>query len=243
MYSAGGSAGAVLNAAMLIGEGTSILLAVAGLAGAILLGVRAVRVRNEQAPEEVSRRATGLLLAAPALLVAVQFVALAAGKPGEYGRFAILTDAFLAVEAVVVAAPFARPARLRMLALLVVTTVVSGSLYLARFIDDASGTTTRLRAAAALVDLPPRAAIAVEAEPAPYSLPPVNLFTRQILLLPRKGQTVSTPDDRVAMLIRPVDSPTRFALPAGDEFGKAHSTPISWAAKYFAVRPLSAVGE
>ena len=37
MYSAGGS-GAVLNAATLIGEGTSFLLALVGLVGAILLG-------------------------------------------------------------------------------------------------------------------------------------------------------------------------------------------------------------
>src|SRR5678816_51391 len=95
MYSAGGSTGAALNAAMLIGEGTSFLLAAAGLVGAILLGARAVRVRKELAPDEVGRRATGLLLAAPALLVAIQFVALAAGKPAEYGRFAILPDTLL----------------------------------------------------------------------------------------------------------------------------------------------------
>jgi hypothetical protein len=71
----------------------------------------------------------------------------------------------------------------------------------------------------------------------------VNLFTRQILLLPRNGQLLSVPDGRVAFLVRPVDVPTRFSMPPGDEFAVRHPARISWAAKYFEVRPLLPVGE
>ena len=137
-------------------------------------------------PEEIGRRATGLLLAAPALLVAIQFVALAAGKPGEYGRFAILPDAVLAVEAMVaVSTFFRRPAcRHAAFGVLVASTLVFGGAYLVHFLRDTGPMPTRLRAAADLAQLPSDAVIAVAAEPAPYSLPPVDLFSRRLVLLP-----------------------------------------------------------
>lgn len=245
MYSAGGSAGALLNAAMLIGEGTALLLAMAGMAGAILLAVRAIRARTEQTGEEVSRRATGILLAAPALLVAIQFVALAAGKPGEFGRFAILTDTFLAVEAVVAVATFVRQPAWRhgAFAVLVVTTVASGAMYLRRFADDRSDTNTRLIAATELAKLPPGDAIAVDAEPAPYNLPPVNLFTRRVLLLPRVGPAEPVALEEPAWLVRPVDAPANFSPDSAEwKMGRGPArweqrfpARISWSGKRFKV--------
>jgi hypothetical protein len=242
MYRPGGSVDAVVNAAKLIAEGTSPLLAMAGVTGAIVLAHRAWRMRKENSPEEVARRATGLLLAAPAVLVLVQFVALAAGKPGEYGRFAILPDTFLAIEAVVVAATFATSASVRRLTLgvLFVTTAACGAMYLRQFVSDCGTTTSRLRAAAELAQLPPSAVIAVEAEPAPYSLPPVNLFTHPIVLLPR-GNGATDVLERHAVLVRPVDVPvamvhdgTRRPLPRHALVGqRVFPARISWAGKTF----------
>jgi hypothetical protein len=242
MYRPGGSADALLNAAKLIAEGTSPLLAMAGVTGAIVLAHRAWRMRKVDTSAESARRATGLLLAAPAVLVLIQFVALAAGKPGEYGRFAILPDTFLAIEAVVAAATFATSASVRRLTLgvLFVTTAVCGAMYLRQFVSDCAETTSRLRAAAELAQLPPSEVIAVEAEPAPYSLPPVNLFTHPIVLLPRGPRATDALEGR-AVLVRPVDVPvamghdgTRRPLPRYALVGqRLFPARISWAGKTF----------
>jgi hypothetical protein len=232
MYSAGGSAGAVANAALLIGEGTSCLLAVAGVVGGIALAIRAVRVRKDLANVEMSRRAAGLLLAAPALLVAVQFVALAANKPGEYGRFALLPDTLLAVEAVVAVATFVATPRLRhgAFTVLVLATLICGGNYLRRFVDDSFGTTTRLRAAEELERLPNELAIAVEGEPAPYCLPPVNLFMRRIVLLARAESRFRPIENQPVVVVRPTD----VARDAGI-VEKVFPARISWAGKHFEI--------
>ena len=259
MYSAGGSAGALVNAAKLIAEATGPLLAVAGVIGALALGVRAVRVRKDQSPPEVARRATGLLLAAPALLVTVQFVALAAGKPGEYGRFALLPAIFLLVEAVVAVAtlddccPHPRLFRGRkpgpmFCAGLFLLTLPSTIPYVARFVDDSYGTPTRLRAARALADLPASTAIAVEAEPAPYSLPPVNLFTRRIVLLPRDRAVAAAAGvpGGPAVLVRPLDVPAPHAVPPPRNTAETLPARISWAGKHFEMtelQPAAGVGD
>jgi hypothetical protein len=257
MYSAGGSAGAVLNAAGLIFEGTSFLLAAVGLVGVILLGVRAVRVRKEQTPKAVSRRATGILLAAPALLVGIQFVALAAGKPGEYGRFAILPDTFLAVEAVVALSTFVHRVAYRnaIFAILTLSTIIFGSLYVKGFVNDSRPATTRLRAAADLASLPPSTPVAVAAEPAPYSLPPVNLFTRRIVLLPRGTVVRQDSLSEPGVVVSPLDGPGGHWLDPGwwvaprDAHGWTYDTlpsRISWADKRFLVQevgPGSHLGE
>jgi hypothetical protein len=237
MYRAGGSVDALVNAARLIAEGASPVLALAGVVAAFALGYRAWRVRKDAMPQAASRRATGLLLAAPALLVLVQFVALAGGKPGEYGRFAILPDTFFAVEAIVGGYTFLKaPLHRRfVLGALALTTAACGIAYLLHFIDDTRSQTTRLRAAANLAQVPPTEAIAVENEPAPYSLPPVNLFTRTVVLLPRG------PASETAVRIRPVDDPAPFIYDGDTEplprdlarwryFWPAR---ISWAAKTF----------
>ena len=239
MYAASGSLDALLNAALLIAEGASPVLAAVGVVGTVLLGRRAWKVRADTSAPAVARRATGLLLAAPALLVGVQFVALAAGKPGEYGRFGILPDTFLLVEAVVAAATFVtRPGPRRLvLGALLLTTSLFGAAYLWRFVDDSHGATTRLRAAADLAAVP--GDIALEQEPAPYRLPPVNLFERRLILLPRGGQPV----DVNATVVRPADVPGGDSLPPAGKWGRAFPARISWAGKHFEARPPSPVQE
>src|SRR5688500_15997844 len=244
MYAAGGSLGALLNAGKLLAEGTSPVLAAAGVAGMVALARRAWNVREDTTSPSVARRATGLLLAAPAVLVLVQFVALAAGKPGEYGRFAILPDTFLMVEAVVAAETFFRRPQVRRLSLAVLffTTALCGGMYLRHFVDDSYGTTSRQRAAAELKDrLPPGATIAVDEEPAPYRLPPVNLFEHRIVLLSRGDRPAdaggATPG---ALLIRPLDVPQPGAVPGGaGVLERVFPARISWAGRHFTFTEVS----
>jgi hypothetical protein len=243
MYSAGGSAGTLVDAVLLIGEGTSYLLALAGAVAAAALAARAVRVRKDQSGAEVARRAAGLLLAAPALLTLVQFVALGAGKPGEYARFGILPDTFLAIEAVVAVVTFFRGARTRKIALgvLVGSTGLFGGTYLLRFLGDSVGPATRTRAAAEFAQLLPGKAIAVEAEPAPYSLPPVNLFDRRVVLVPRPFDAKPGAFTVATLLVRPVDAPCRNWLDEGwwlaprerSWWDAGFPTRMSWAGKNF----------
>jgi hypothetical protein len=243
MYRAGGSLAALLNSALLVGEGTSYLLALAGAVGAVALFLRAVRVRMDWSESEVARRSAGFLLAAPALLVGVQFVALAAGKPGEYARFGILFDTFLMVEAVVAVVTFVRPARWQRAALgaLLLSTGLWGANYQLRFLGDSVGTSTRLRGAAELAERPAGEAIAVEADPAPYSLPPVNLFDRKIVLVPRPFDAKPGALSEPTILVTPIDMPRRHWLDEGwwivpqerSRWDAGLPTLMSWAGKQF----------
>jgi hypothetical protein len=255
MYGAGSPAGALMNATSLIREGAGTLLAIVGVVSVLGLGWRAVRIRKDVSPVEVSRRATGLLLAVPAVLVLVQFVLLAAGKPGEYGRFALLPCVFLMIEAVAgiatfddgfMADNFSRSTpRQNMFIVLVLFTFLSGGMYMARFVEDSSEATTRLRAAAKLAELPDSATLAVEAEPAPYSLPPVNLFTHRIVLLPRRVAPTADGRGDPAFIVRPVDVPAGAVVPPPDRHERTYPARISWAGKHFEVVPvvIPAVGE
>ena len=84
--------------------------------------------------------------------------------------------------------------------------------------------------------------MALRAEPAPYALPPVNVFRWDLRLLPREYEV--GPDDVPAdVVVEAVD-----ALPAGSGEPSAYAdlpsvtpgarwpTPISWAAKPMRVR-------
>jgi hypothetical protein len=243
MYKAGGSLDALLNSALLLGEGTSYVLAIAGVISAVALAVRAVRVRKDVSEPAVARRAAGLVLAAPALLVLAQFVALAAGKPGEYARFGTLPDTFLAIEAVVAVATFVRSVNARrvLFGVLLLSTAAFGGTYLLRFLGDAVGPSTRLRGAAELAQLPAGTAIAVDADPAPYSLPPVNLFDRRLVLVPRPFDAKPGAFAEPTVLIRPIDAPRRHWLDAGwwlvpqqpIRWDAGFPTLMSWAGKNF----------
>jgi hypothetical protein len=238
MYEVGASGGALGNAANLIVEGTSPLLAGAGVLALALWGVLA-RPRDGG---EVMLRALMFppahvvcLLGAPALLVAVQFVALGQGKPGEYGRFALLPDAALALAGVAGAArlPSRRVAAATLLVLLASTTYFGG-IYLGKFVADARPTTTRLAEARRLeaLRLAGASRMVVVAEPAPYCLPPVNVFEWQLELAPRGAATGPADAARRAdVTVRAVDGTA----------GKRDAV-ISWASKSFQVTVPPAEG-
>jgi hypothetical protein len=228
MYHVGRPLAGAINAAGLVAEGASPLLAIAGAIGAIALAVRAIRRRQDNSPEVVRRRAVGLMLALPAALIAVQSAMLAAGKPGEFGRFLLVPDLFLGIEAVVAVATFVRPATARhiVLALLCLGTALAGGIYLRGFLRDSRPATSRLAAAERLRQLNANGArsMAVSADPAPYCLPPVNLFAWQIVKVP--ATTAQRPRPETDVLVRPVD------VSAGAPPGMPQAR-ISWADKHF----------
>jgi hypothetical protein len=290
----------IKNAASLMAAGTSPVLAIAGVVGAIALGIRAVRVRKRREPAEIRRRTTGLLLAIPALAIFGQCVLVAAGKPGEFGRFMLLPDIFLLIEAMVAIATFcwperhavtdggpsrgsASPATHEFLVgwaypptvsppsagnvvgeyahptarventsktraragsschwewaaaiSLILVTAISGISYLRAFMRDCRPITSRLAEAERLRALNPHGAetLATYADPAPYCLPPVDLFDGKVVSLAKDAD----PAEGVKMgeiSVRAVDISAKVD---GSWTGLFTATPISWADKQFDVR-------
>jgi hypothetical protein len=164
----GTSGGGFGNALRLIMTGTSPLLAFVGVCGIFFL----------------IRERIGRLLLAPAALVLVMFIALAAGKPPEYARFALPLDVTLLIAAFT-ALGRARHhwPRVALATLLIAFTTVSAVPYWRGFLRDCAPTTSRLSAALGL-HLMPHRELRLSAEPAPYCLPPVDLFRTKLLLVP-----------------------------------------------------------
>jgi hypothetical protein len=155
MYHPAASSSALTNAAMLIGNGTGLLTALLGAIGAVLLARRAIRMRTSTTPDELRRRATGLLLFTPAIWMVIQFVIFAGGKPGEYGRFAMYLDIVLAVEALVAIQTFAHSRLLQttLVGLLLISSFFLAFRYLAGFLRDCTQDNSRIMAARALAEL------------------------------------------------------------------------------------------
>jgi 4-amino-4-deoxy-L-arabinose transferase-like glycosyltransferase len=159
------SAGAT-TALRLIMEGTSPLLAFVGVCGVFFL----------------AREKTGKLLLAPVALVLIMFIALAAGKPPEYARFALPLDATLLIAAFT-ALGRARHhwPRIALATILFAATIASSLPYWNGFVRDTHPTNSRIATAKLLIN---RQQLRIQAEPAPYCMPPVNLFTTKLLLVP-----------------------------------------------------------
>ena len=114
----------------------------------------------------------------------------------------------------------------------------TGGLESAALIADARPTTSRLAEADRLQHLLSAGAksLALTAEPAPYSMPPVDLFRWQIVLLPRGAAIESSTAD---VTLRATDDvpPSPPALPQARDLPSHYlPTRISWAAKPFEVR-------
>ncbi len=229
-----------INAALLVIEGTSPILAVFGAGGTAWLAWRWVRRRDG-----AGRPAIGWLLAAPVLVILAQFVALAAGKPGEYGRFAVLPDVALGIAAVVAVrrrVAHRVHAAVPML-LLTIMTAAAGSEYLLGFARDASPGDSRARVAAQLDAYARSGArtLGVVSEPAPYCLPPVDLFRWEIYLLPANpdAETIGKLDVLVRPWgMRPFGDADALASHRADPpvLLELDTRPIGWADKRFDVQ-------
>jgi len=185
----------------------------------------------------VSQQAIGLLLAAPALLVLIQFVLLADGKSAEYARFALMPDIALVICAAALIHHLKFNPREKAMGsvLLIASTLYFGIRYDLNFMMDDRDNSTRRTAAEQIEAYKGHAnALVIWAEPAPYCLPPVDLFRWKLLLMPRGS---AAPAGTVS--IRPVDEPS----PAPNDARKISksaepnraSSPISWANKPFEI--------
>jgi hypothetical protein len=221
MYGTGRPDEAIASAIKLILFGAGPAVVLGGLVGILSL-----------------RRANaGVLLAAVAMVAAIQFVATAAGKPGEYGRFGLLPDTALLVAAF---SFVARRSAAWSIILLLATAPV-GLLYVGGFWMEAANRdhSSRHLAAMMLADelstrlgqascyhaaseaAPDQPTLAVYADPAPYCLPPVDLDGWKIIRLPKDYLGLPPAD----VTVRPVDSPEGIFW-----------TPLSWANKKFEVQ-------
>ena len=241
MYHVGGLREGIPNAIKLIGAGATPGFAMVG-AVTILAALRSAR-KEFTSGARGGRATLAILLAAPSLLILMQFTALAAGKPAEYGRFALFLNIALMLAAI---AGIGRLVRSRIIGGVIVTalllaTIVSGLNYLAGFIRDSLPHNSRLTAADMIRQLAggEPESIAVWAEPAPYAVPPVNLVRTQLFLLPR--DYVPVPGHPPAqVLVRAEDFiapiPPQWAVDY-DRFviQPPHPTPLSWAAKPFVI--------
>jgi len=159
-------------------------------------------------------RPTLLILIAPAALVLVQFILLAEGKPGEYARFAIF-PAIVFGMAAGAAVDIVQRSWLRGATggVLLAVTCVWGVPYVLGFIADAGPNNTRRMAADTITS--ELGDVAVIAEPAPYAVPPVDLFQRKLVLI--------DPNDPLPA--------SHWFVRASDTSDRLFDTPISWANK------------
>jgi hypothetical protein len=211
------SLGGFGNAFRLIVQGASPVVVIGGTIGlAVLLGARMRRTKIGCIEECPGRGDVGWLLLAPTIFVIVQFVLLADGKPPEYARFGLLPDTFLVVAAFAGVALLRKPGpRVTLAVALALLTLCFGVPYVLACVRDSHPTqTTRLRAARLIQELD-GTTIQIVAEPAPYGMPPVDLFRHRLLLTRR-------------------DAPVQ-----GDVYVIANpqlsATPISWANMAFTV--------
>jgi hypothetical protein len=201
---------AAVNGVRLIGEGMSPVLAAAGALGLLALVVR-------------RRNGVGWLIVAPSLLVALQYFLLARDKPAEYARFALTLDVGLILATAGAVGFFKRPDLAgSAVGVLVGCTAFFGVRHTLDFVHATGPQATRDTTAEALAAKQrPGRMLLVWAEPAPYCLPPVDLFDWRIVLLPRGADASAYPQhDWVS--VRPIDVPWQ--------------QPISWANKTFDLR-------
>lgn len=235
--------GAIANAQRLIVDGASVVGGVFGLIGVVI-----ALTNRRWWGAHPKAKTIAILLGVPAALVFLQFVTLAGGKMGEFGRFAILPDVALVLLAVVLAfsTRFGRWWPGPMFATLALLTGLQGYSYLVGFWADArQGKTSRDVAAARLEELWTRGArtIGVRADPAPYCLPPIDFTRWKVLLLPedfKAGDGEPWPD----VVVFPVDDVEPSGPVAGTPYvrstvlgnrpwGRAR---ISWADKPIEIR-------
>lgn len=171
---------------LLSATGPALLLLVGASA---MLIYRAIR-RQRTGPCDATCRGDGTpghLLLVPALVVLLQFVLLAEGKPIEYARFALLPLAAVVIAGIGgVRALFRREQTQRIAGgLLVLSIMLAGVVQTFYFI------------AGPLFPFSPvrhPTGIALYWEPAPWSCPPIDLFETQIVLLPRDRSIPAPPE-------------------------------------------------
>lgn len=217
MYGPRGILDGMLNAARLLGDAASPLVAIAGAVGVALLVARG-RARLPRA------------IAWPLLLGAMVWAPgalLADGKPGEFARFFIVPAAALWMGLCVALHRARTPARGGVAALLLM--LPWSVSYAWHFLRDAQARPTRAIVAERLDALRAGGArrLSIPADPAPYVLPPVDLF-EWTLIVDRAG------DADADLRLRPIDrAAERARHPSASLWIRPRllHTPITWAGK------------
>ncbi len=209
-----------LHAAALVAIGASWPLAILGAVAAVILLVRRI-----PSPQRL-----GWLLGIPAAIVLIDFVIFAGNKPPEYARFALFADTALMLAIFFWLSRWKAPAAAKAFAglVFVIIPAVYSLPYIRGFLADSTPNNSRATAANQIDSLLPQGTatgnLYITADPAPYVLPPVNLFRWRIVLLPTGGEI--PPGSPPGVLVKPADSFNVF---------DPISSPISWAAKSFDV--------
>jgi hypothetical protein len=175
--------GGAWNALSLIVEGASPVVVVAGIVGVVVLLF--THMTGRRADGDGGN--VGWLLAAPAAAVLAQFILLANNKPPEYARFALVPNVLLLVAAMAAIGKLrSSRSRVALATGVMIATAIFGAPYLIAFINDSAATTSRLEAALRLTALrgSGNTIVRVTAEPAPYCLPPMDIFQTRMMLAP-----------------------------------------------------------
>jgi len=199
-----------------------------------------------------SRRVEVIALVAPALLLFIQFVLLGAGKPAEYGRFSIFIDTSLAIFAGCITAIRWRRARfpiLRVIRMIMIARVgMVGAAYLWGFHLDATGQGSRIALAEELQRLQAESVvpiqIALPAEPAPYSCPPIDFAHTDVVLASNNSGRRKDAIGGKRIMVRTIDT-TMESVGGSDAAAwwrrwVWRPTPISWANKPFVIERIDA---
>lgn len=179
---------------------------------------------------------------APATVIAIQFVLLAAGKPAEYARFGLVVWAALCVAAAIaVRAVFDSPARMGGTLLV----AVGVCLFIPPFdldrhgydawkwtdVDDSATQLDTMRSLGTGEQA--RWRLGVAYEPAPWSTPPVNLFDQDIVLVRATPEMLESVD----LFVWPVNLESQCFAPAQDRES------LDWKANRFGHRAEPRDGE
>jgi hypothetical protein len=228
------SGAGLVHAVRLMMEGTGLAAGIFGAVGVAVFVMIGWKRRTH--PDEVNGSlVAGWMLGVPAMLVAVQFALVAEGLPGEFGRFFVLPDVVLLIAALVAIVKLTPNVWMRLASWVIVIGggVLFGSNYLGGFVRDSRPITGRMLYAERLHELNEAGmkTMGIYADPAPYCLPPVDLFSWQLIRLPAGGEVNVHPD----VLVRAVDShqpppPGYRRLPSISSH-ILPPTPISWADK------------
>jgi len=226
MYSVRDESGAIVNAASQLAKGTSLPLLIAGVI-ALALSFRKGNV-------------TGRLMAVACAPVMIQFVLFAAHRPAEYARFAVLPSLCLGIAAIT-GLPEMAGRRARVVAGLMCGILgVHAASYLWHFGQDCNVRSPRMIAAERLRTRLDEGLsdILVRAEPAPYCLPPVDLFRSKMMFNGHLSGEFLADGSRGQIEIYTTDLGTFNHAPRGAQIWsrpRLLGTPLSWASKPMAV--------
>lgn len=228
------SFGGIWNAVGMMGQAMSPVLALYCVLFVLVWTIVKVtgygknsRRDEDDGPEHVAGAGVWLLVV-PAVLVWVQFMLTASGKPVEYARFFLFPAIALLMIGLAVLGRLVVRAWVSWvcMAILFVGTSVYTVAYDVAFIHDSTDVTARDRLASEVAEIGKGRPITagVIAEPAPYSVPPVDLWRTKLVLASREGDWEKLRPD---LIVRAVDQ-WGIGAPPADGYRLRPLTARSW---------------